>query len=241
MKGWIILIVIIALAAGAASTYFFMTPPVCETDLQCGIEHQSDTNYCDGNTIKLDTISYTCLNPGTRKSSCQENKAPQIQKECIYPYKCGEGQCLQQTCYDIPTALWLGGPAKSRIFFDTPKQRSELILLVMRTGATFKVHLYTDNNGLPDMKLNTWGPLSDNSIDDSGWVRLKMEGIGTMPPGYYWIGIEVMQYGNMAFNTCVTNDRKDDTWGREDTITDGKFESFQDYNKNENDIIYAFN
>jgi hypothetical protein len=67
-----------------------------------------------------------------------------------------------------------------------------------------------------------------------------MDGIGSMPAAYHWIGIEVVKYGNMAFNTCVTNDRKEDTWGREDTITDGKFESFQDYNKNENDIIYAF-
>ena len=239
MKGVLISIIIIIVLVVGISAYFLLTPPICEADLDCGNEHYSD-NYCDGNIVKTDKITYTCLNAGTRKSSCQENKAPQVEKECAYPYKCGEGACIEQSCYELDNGNWLGGPMSSRIFFDTPKQRNTLTILVMKTGAEFKVHLYTDKSNLPDRLLKSWSPLNDDSIDDFQWIRLSMDDVESMPSAYYWIGIEVIKYGDGAFNTCTTNDRKEDTYGREDIIVDGEFGEFNDNLKTEHDMIYLF-
>jgi hypothetical protein len=233
---------IIILTSILIISLFFLSgcsKPACDSDLSCGREYYSD-NYCEGSTVKTDFITYTCLNPGTGQASCRESRKPELEKECIYPYKCEQGDCIEQSCYELDNSNWLGGPTSSRVFFDTPKKRNELIVLAMKTGAEFKVHLYLDKDGSPDRKLKSWGPLNDDSIDDFQWIRLNMDGVESMPPAYYWIGIEVMKYGDSAFNTCTTNDRKADTYGREDTITNGEFEELDDIRKTEHDMVYLF-
>lgn len=211
----------------------------CETDENCGAEHYSD-NYCNELNVKKDLISYTCGNPGTKDAVCRENRLSEQVEECKYPYKCETGGCMQQSCYELSDAVWLGGPTSSRIFFDTTKERNELVVMAMETGAEFKVHLFTDKGGLPDRKLYTWGPLNDENIDEYQWIRLSMANVETTPSGYYWIGIEVVKYGDSAFNTCVTNDRSDDTFGRENNLINGQFEDFEDSKKTEHDIVYLF-
>jgi len=211
----------------------------CENDEICGAEHYAD-NYCDESNVKKDLISYTCGNPGTKDAVCRENRQPEQVEECKYPYKCEAGGCMQQSCYELTDTVWLGGPTSSRIFFDTTKERNELIIMAMETGAEFKVHLYTDKDSLPERRLSTWAPLNDEHIDEYNWIRLSMDSVETMPSGYYWIGIEVTKYGDSAFNTCVTNDRNDDTFGRENNIIDGQFENFEDTMKTEHDIVYLF-
>lgn len=213
--------------------------PACESNENCGTEHYSD-NYCAGANVKKDFITYTCVNPATKEALCRENRQPEQIQECKYPYRCESGECMQQSCYELTDTTWLGGPTSSRIFFDAPKIRNELIVMAMRTGAEFKVHIFTDKNGLPDRKLNSWGPLNDDDIDDYQWIRLSMNGVESMAPGYHWIGIEVIEYGDRAFNTCVTNDRKDDTFGTENTITNGQFEELGDIRKTEHDMVYLF-
>lgn len=237
---FIIALVIIVLLAIIAYLVYSSKPIVCNDDSGCGIQGSYSDSYCDGNIVKKDLINYKCLSPGTRKSSCVIDKTPETVKECVNLYKCSTGECLEKNCNEITEAVWLGGPTSSRIFFDTPQKRNQLNLIVMRTGADFKVHIFTDKSGLPDRKLFSSLKLNDSSIDDNGWVKLSMQGVETMPSGYYWVGIEVIKYGNSAYNTCVFNDRNDDTYSREDTITNGAYKDFNDNLKTQSDIIYMF-
>ena len=83
-------------------------------------------------------------------------------------------------------------------------------------------------------------PLNDDDIDDFQWIRLSMANVESMAPGYHWIGIEIVNYVDKAFNTCVTNDRKADTFGSDNIIVDGMFEGLDEFRKTEHDMVYLF-
>ena len=241
MKKFIIIFVIGVIAGGMAAVAYLSPNTACVTDADCGGPYESDL-YCQDNTIKNDLVSYSCVNGNTKEALCQEMRTPNIVKECRYPYACDLGACIQQDCNQLGDTVWLGGPAISRIFFDRTQHRGKLSIIAMRTGANFKVHLYMDDNDKPSRNLGDWGPLNDESINELGWVTLNMQNVETMPADYYWIGIEVLEYGDMAFNSCVRNDRDDGTHGRSDNITNGVLDNlFQDLDRRtEHDLVHIF-
>lgn len=217
-------------------TYLYLQP-VCIANADCGATYES-VAYCQENVVVKDTVTPQCVNADSFKAKCQEQRKPTMVESCMYPYACSDGACIPQSCYQLSDAVWLGGPAVSRIFFDSPKNRSQVSILAMKTGAEFNVQLFTDREGQPVRTLKIWDGLNDNSIDESGWITLSMQGVESIPSGYYWLGIEVVKYGDGAFNTCVRNDRKEDTYGSDNVIVDGIFT--QTTSRNEHDIVYIF-
>lgn len=214
---------------------------VCESDSECGTDTYSQT-YCDGNIAKHDRITFTCDSPGTEQSRCNQSDTPETIDECEEKYyKCENGECLEKICNELDGTVWFGSSMTSRIFFDTPNQRDYLKINVLETGATFKVHVFLDKDGLPERRIFSSPVLDDDSINQFGWVKIDFSSTETTPSGYYWISIEVIEIGDFSFNTCVFNDREDDTYGREDVIINGTFtEGFDDDRINTHDMIYYF-
>ena len=55
---------------------------VCFTKSDCGTDHFTGNNYCDGNIVEKNFVSYTCNNAGTSLSSCSIVSAPKKVNEC---------------------------------------------------------------------------------------------------------------------------------------------------------------
>jgi len=239
----VVLIIVVLVGLGSV-VYIKFSAPICAVNEDCGADFYS-SNYCDSEAVKRDFVTFLCNNPGTKEASCEEDRNPEVVRDCPTPYACfeepGDDVCLQRQCQALEGAAWLGGPSVSRVFFDGVSQRDQLSLIVMRTGATFRVNIFTDRNEEPERKIFTSEILSDEDIDDFGWVKLNVQNVEPMPSGHYWIGIDVTQYGDSAFNTCVSNDGKADTFGSDSTLENGQFrDGYNPDYRNEHDIVHLF-
>lgn len=54
----------------------------CNSDSQCGASGFVGQQYCQGNSLFGDFVTYYCNNPGTNYSSCTSNKSRQIVRTC---------------------------------------------------------------------------------------------------------------------------------------------------------------
>ncbi len=63
----------------------------CSSDSQCGVSGFVGQQYCQGNSLFGDYVTYTCNNPGTSYSSCTSNKSPQLARTCNSDQVCKAG------------------------------------------------------------------------------------------------------------------------------------------------------
>ncbi|MFH1802982.1 MAG: hypothetical protein ABH864_06065 [archaeon] len=73
----------------------------CSRDRDCGISGFLDDQFCSGDDVVQDHITYTCENPGTEESYCTQETTEELIEEC--GDTCEDGECIitgDVTCYD---------------------------------------------------------------------------------------------------------------------------------------------
>ena|SRR3989344_3417196 len=69
----------------------------CDTNSDCGNNQFTGTQFCAGNSISQNYITFICNNPGTGNSSCTYTSAPRVQYNCSSNGSCISGSCQQNT------------------------------------------------------------------------------------------------------------------------------------------------
>ncbi|MFA4952980.1 MAG: hypothetical protein WC584_02050 [Candidatus Pacearchaeota archaeon] len=81
---------------GTANSECRHEPIVCLNNLECGTNGFTGNNFCSGNNINRDYISYVCNNPRSVNSSCSFSRAPRLIQQCVDT--CSNGQCANIIC-----------------------------------------------------------------------------------------------------------------------------------------------
>ena len=73
----------------------------CSSNSQCGTDGFTGSNFCTGNGVYKNYITYTCNNPGTSNASCSSSTSAQLQNMCLFNQTCSNGSCVAQNqCSD---------------------------------------------------------------------------------------------------------------------------------------------
>ena len=67
-------------------------PVACLNDNECGINGFIGNNFCSGNSILRNFLTFTCNNPGTLSSFCSNSTSPILNKTC--QFACLNGNCI---------------------------------------------------------------------------------------------------------------------------------------------------
>ncbi len=68
----------------------------CSANLECGTPGYLEQSFCIGNRVAQNFVSFTCLNPGTKESTCIQNITVNITQVC--DNTCQNGTCVDITC-----------------------------------------------------------------------------------------------------------------------------------------------
>ncbi len=88
----------------------------CSSNSDCGTNGLIGGNFCQGNAVYRNFITYTCNNPGTANSTCTNSTSAQLQSNCTANQTCTSGACVANatiTCSsnsDCGTNGLIGGP-----------------------------------------------------------------------------------------------------------------------------------
>lgn len=66
----------------------------CTTSADCGTNQFTPGQYCSGNNVYQNYITYTCNNPGTADSSCTRATTPRFERSCDQYQGCRYGSCV---------------------------------------------------------------------------------------------------------------------------------------------------
>ncbi len=69
----------------------------CSSNSQCGTSGVTGANFCSGNSVYQNNVTWTCNNPGTTNSYCSSSTSQQLQITCSGNQTCSNGSCTNNT------------------------------------------------------------------------------------------------------------------------------------------------
>ena len=82
---------------GTAQSYCSHNPVNCNSNSQCGTNGYFGNNFCQGDDVFQNYITYTCVSPGTENSHCTNSTVAKIKSDCDDSTQvCSNGQCTNK-------------------------------------------------------------------------------------------------------------------------------------------------